>query len=72
MNYSKKQEQLELLKKVLSTGEEEGNDEELEQDFDDITNGTTKKRKKTNMPFAKRSAGIFIHIINCSVNIYAL
>jgi len=58
LSYSTKPEQLELLKRVLCAGEEETADEELAEDFDDITNnGTPARRKRGFMPSAKRTAG---------------
>ncbi|KAF2072811.1 hypothetical protein CYY_005885 [Polysphondylium violaceum] len=43
--FSSKKEQLDLLAQVLGEGEESGNIEKLEEDFDDITRGGSKKQK---------------------------
>ncbi|KYR00352.1 transcription factor IIH subunit [Tieghemostelium lacteum] len=48
LSYSTKQEQLDLLAKVLGEGDDVGKAEILEEDFDDIT-GTLKKKPKVTI-----------------------
>jgi len=56
--YGTKQEQLDLLKQVLGAGEEDGDEETLVEDIDDITGLTGRpRRKKNSMPVARRTTG---------------
>eukprot|EP01132_Coremiostelium_polycephalum_P002665 gene2665-3307_t len=47
LKYSSRDEQLELLGQVLGEGEDSGKTENLEEDFDDITNGPAKRQRST-------------------------